>query len=29
MNTMCEVSLANYLRTVAQAFRPLRTHHRY
>ena len=29
MNTMCEVSLANYLRAAADAFRPLGTHQRY
>ena len=28
MNTMCAVPLANHLRAVADAFRPLRTHHR-
>ena len=27
MNTMCVVSLANYLRAVADASRPLKTHH--
>ena len=26
VNTMCAVSLANHLRAVAGAFRPLRTH---
>ena len=26
---MCAVSLANHLRAVADAFRPLRTHQRY
>ena len=29
MNTMCAVSLANHFRTVADAFRPLRTHQHY
>ena len=29
MNTMCAVSLANNLRAVADAFRPLRTRQRY
>ena len=29
INTMCAVSLANYLRAVADAFRPLRTHQCY
>ena len=28
-NIMCVVSLANRLRAVADAFRPLRTHQRY
>ena len=28
-NIMCAVSLANRLRAVADAFRPLRTHQRY
>ena len=27
-NTMCAESLANHLRAVADAFRPLRTHQR-
>ena len=29
MNTTCAVSLANHLRAVADAFRPLTTHQRY
>ena len=29
INTMRAVSLANHLRAVADAFRPLRTHQRY
>ena len=29
MNTMCAVSLANNLKAVADAFRPLRSHQRY
>ena len=29
INTMCAVSLANHLRTVANAVRPLRTYQRY
>ena len=29
MNAMYAVSLANHLRAVADAFRPLRTHQRY
>ena len=29
MNTMCAMSLANHLRAVADAFRPLTTHQRY
>ena len=29
INAMCGVSLANHLRAVADAFRPLRTHQRY
>ena len=29
INTMCAVSVANHLRVVADAFRPLRTHQHY
>ena len=29
MNTMCAVSLASHLKTVADGFRPLRTHQCY
>ena len=29
INTVCAVSLANHLRAVADAFRPLRNHQRY
>ena len=29
INTICAVSLANHIRAVADAFRPIRTHQRY